>query len=324
MFQEMAFIKKLIFLVMALFFCLFTGLSYAAAPQAVSLSPSSGTIRANKALNLTTVYTDADGRGNLHYAMFLVNRSVDGKDCFYGYYLVKENKLYLRNDANTAWVGGFAPGSANIIQNSYVSLNCAKTRISGTGIKLAIRWNVTFKNTFIGLKNCYLYAKDKSGNRTDWAKKGTWRIGTNTAPKVGTIAPDSGSAQPDTRVYFTTTFSDVDGYNDLQYGALLVNTSVNGAKCFYAYYLPGTNKLYLRNDANTAWLGGFAPKSNKAIRNSYAKLDCSKTTVSYSGTTLTIRWCVVFRSTFTGSKNCYLYAKDTAGARTAWEKKGTW
>lgn len=143
-------------------------------------------------------------------------------------------------------------------------------------------------------------------------------------PQLGTISPSSGSSLSDQLVYFTTVYSDPDGWNDIQYVHLLINTAVNGTNCFYGYYNQNNNKLYLRNNANNSWLGGFIPGSNNAVENSYAKLDCSKTTVSGKDKTLTVKWAVMFKPTFRGVKNTYLYAKDDMNIIANWVKKGTW
>ena len=37
------------------------------------------------------------------------------------WYSASVNRLYLRNNANTAWLGGFAPGSANTISPATTS-----------------------------------------------------------------------------------------------------------------------------------------------------------------------------------------------------------
>ncbi|MEW6100836.1 MAG: hypothetical protein AB1481_00885, partial [Candidatus Omnitrophota bacterium] len=60
-----------------------------------------------------------------------------------------------------------------------------------------------------------------------------------------------------------------------------------------------------------------------SIENSYAKLDCSQTTASGSGNTLTVRWAITFKSTFTGTKNTYLGVRDDSGLLSQ-AKKGTW
>jgi len=147
----------------------------------------------------------------------------------------------------------------------------------------------------------------------------------NYPPTVGTITPSSGSSNINDAVSFTTTYSDRNGWKDIKYAYLLINTSTAGSKCFYVYYDRQSNKLYLRNDKNTAWLGGFAPGSSNMIENSYAKLNCSKTSASGSGTTLTITWNVAFKSTFVGAKNMYLKVVDKAdGSSGNLTKKGAW
>ncbi|MGD0335831.1 MAG: Ig-like domain-containing protein [Candidatus Omnitrophota bacterium] len=146
---------------------------------------------------------------------------------------------------------------------------------------------------------------------------------TNQPPKVVTISPVSGTFTAQTNQIFATAYSDANGCKDIQYVYFLINTSANPSKCFVGYYNQITNKLYLRNDSNTAWLGGFTPRSSNTIENSYAKLDCSRTTVSKVGTILIIRWSITFTNSFAGVKNAYLYVRDTRGAYNGWVKKGT-
>src|SRR3989338_6811380 len=146
----------------------------------------------------------------------------------------------------------------------------------------------------------------------------------NSPPSVGEITPSSGSSKPDEAVSFTTTYSDPDGWQNIQHTRLLINSYLNNAKCFNGYYNQNSNKLLLRNDANTGWSGGYTPGSSQTIENSYVKLDCSQTTVSGSGTTLTINWKITFKPTFTGIKKTYLYVRDDAGIYSGWKQKGTW
>ena len=146
----------------------------------------------------------------------------------------------------------------------------------------------------------------------------------NFSPATGTVSPNNSLSKPEITVNFTTTYSDANGYPDIQYASFLINTSTSPKKCFYGYYNQNTKKLYIRDDTNTTWIGGFAPGSGNIIENSFAKLVCSKTTVSGSNTSLTITWSVVFKPTFIGSKNIYLKVADNSNASTAWVKKGTW
>ncbi len=163
--------------ILTLFFCLFWGSVFAAAPAVGSISPSSGSSLPNSQVIFTTTYADPDGWQNIQYVHLLINTAIDGRKSFYGYYNQNTNKLYLRNDANTEpWLGGFAPGSSNIIENSYVKLDCSKSTASGSGNNLTVTWNITFKSTFTGAKKLYLYVKDDYNLNSDWVQKGTWTI----------------------------------------------------------------------------------------------------------------------------------------------------
>lgn len=299
-----------------------------ALPGVGSISPASGSSGADQPVAFITTYSDADGWGDIRYGYLLVNTAVNGKNCFYGYYNQNTNKLYLRNDDNTAWIpsGGYTPGSSNVIENSYAKLDYSQTTVSGSGNKLTVKWSVIFKSSFVGVqvKNTRLKVVDDAGAYNGWTQKGTWLVGANSTPSVGTITPSSGSSPANTAVNFTTTYSDPNGWRDIQQTRLLINTKVNGTNCFYGYYNQNQNKLYLRNNANTTWLGGFAPGSSNVIQNSYVKLNCAQTTVSGSGNTLTVRWNITFKPAFKGQKNTYLYIKDDSNAYDGWKKKGTW
>ncbi|MDP3790723.1 MAG: glucoamylase family protein [Candidatus Omnitrophota bacterium] len=314
----------LIAFVLAAFSAFYAGEAFAAnlRPSIGTITPSSGTSPHGIAVNFTATYSDPDGWQNMREVRLLINASVNGADCFYAYYDVATNKLYLKNNANTAWLGGYDPQSSNTIENSYAKLNCASTTVSGSGNALTVNWSVTFKPAFKGVKNSYLYVKDIAGAYNGWVKKGTWTIA-NKAPSVGAVTPSSGTSYSDQAINFTATYSDPDGWQNIQLVRFLINTSTSGTRCLYVYYDLASNKLYIRNDGNTAWLGGYAPQSSNIIESSYVKLNCASTTVSGSDNILTINWSVTFKPTFKGVKNVYLYVKDIAGAYNGWVKKGT-
>lgn len=127
---------------MTFFFCLITSIAFAASPSVGTITPSSGSSNPNQVVTFITTYTDRDGWRNIHYVHLLINTAVNGANCFYGYYNQNTNKLYLRNDANTAWLGGFAPGSKRVIENSYAKLDCSKTAVFGLGRTLIVKWNI--------------------------------------------------------------------------------------------------------------------------------------------------------------------------------------
>ncbi|GEM_PF-4311074 len=304
-------------------------LAYAAnlPPKVVSIVPSNSSSKANAAVNFVTTFSDPNGYQNIRYVYFLMNISLNGKNCFYGYYNRATNRLYLYNDTGTALLGGYAPGSATVIENTYARINCAQTTVTGSGTTLTIKWNVIFKTPFVGTANkyIYLYVRDASGAYNGWVQKGYWKVlPPNSPPLVGMIIPSSGSSQADAPVNFITSYSDPNGASDIRYVYLLINNTLRASSGLYALYFQGSNIIYLMNDAGTAWIGPYSPGSSNIMENSYVKIDCSKTTVSRSGNTLTINWSVVFKSSFAGLKNAYLYAQDNDSASSGWSQKGTW
>jgi subtilisin family serine protease len=305
-----------------LFFCLISSFAFAAAPKVGTITPSSGTSAPDQEVTFIATYTDPDGWQNLSYAMLIVNTSATGKKGLYGYYNQNVNKLYLRNDANTAWLGGYAPGSNYTIENSYVKLNCLSTTVSGAATTLTVKWAITFKPAFSGKTyNTYLYALDDSGSYTGWIKKGSWIV--NTPPQATSLTPSSGTFNVNTPYTFTTVVSDPDGYLNIYNCHFMINTqTANGLRCFYGYYARAANKLYLMTDTGT-WGTGFAPGSANTIQNSYATLNCQNSSVTYSGNNLTVNWNLTFKTPFTGSKNSYLYVLDNTYAPSGWKQLGT-
>ncbi|MFH1593781.1 MAG: hypothetical protein ABID09_03675, partial [Candidatus Omnitrophota bacterium] len=107
--------------------------------------------------------------------------------------------------------------------------------------------------------------------------------------QVGTITPSSGTSYVNQSITFTTTYTDLDGYQDLKSAIFLVNTKGVAKTGVCAYYNVKKNRLYLLKQGS-GYIGGYKPGSANTITNDYATLDCSKTTVTGSGNTLTIKW----------------------------------
>ncbi len=144
------------------------------------------------------------------------------------------------------------------------------------------------------------------------------------APALGTVSPSSGTGTVGVTQVFTAAYSDADGWQNLYAVNLVINTAAAGSYGYSAYYDQNANKLYMRDDTGTIWQGGYAPGSSYIIENTYARLDCSKTTISGSGNTLTVNWAVSFKSSFTGTKNIYLAATDDTNITTGVIQKGAW
>ncbi|MFH1593782.1 MAG: hypothetical protein ABID09_03680 [Candidatus Omnitrophota bacterium] len=292
-------------------------------PQTGTVTPNSGSSNPGQKVTFTTTYTDGDGWDKLCYATLLINRKASSLGATYVYYKQNDNLLYLYNRATRSWIGGYKPGSANTIENEYAILHCADSTVTGFGTTLTVKWSLTFKEAFSGrTHNMYLRAMDDGYLKTSVDLKGTWSM--NTPPQIGTLSPNSGTSNVGEDITFTTTYTDQDGWEKLYYGLILINETPSATSAVYGYYQQENNILYLYQ-AGTGWIGGYEPGSANTIENQYGILDCSKTTVSGSGNTLTVNWNLSFKEEFNSSlKNVYLKAMDDAYVKTPLVKKGTW
>lgn len=150
----------------------------------------------------------------------------------------------------------------------------------------------------------------------------TFHAWVDIAPAAISFSPSnqSGLSQP-----FTWTVSSPSGTGNLSHVfALFHTTSSTTANACYIHYDPGSNLLYLANNASDNWLGGFAPGSGGSASNSQCSISGSGASVSTAGTQLTVQVPVTFQSSFSGTKNEYLYALDGSGVTTGWQQMGTW
>ena len=275
-------------------------------------------------------YRQSVGEALRNWFLYLKSNVAPDSTSYYGHTILGDPTLTL--DPPIASIVSINPSPAN--KGQTVTFN-GSGKIS-TGSITAYSWrsskdgylsgNSSFSTSSLSVGDhtmCFK-VKDNRGRWSSEAKSTLTITDTSVTLSVGTITPASGSSTVGTAVTFTTTYIDPKGYSDIKWADFLVNTSASEASCFFAYYERSSNKLYLRNDANTSFLGGYAPGSTNVMENSYAKIDCAKTTVSGSANTLTINWNIAFKSGSLGAKNMYLRVFDSAGANTGLLQKGTW
>jgi ABC-type transport system substrate-binding protein len=144
-------------------------------------------------------------------------------------------------------------------------------------------------------------------------------------PSIGTVTPSSGSGPPGVITYFTTTWQDADGWDDLKQCYFHIADSPSLINNVTLLYNVVKDRLWLRSDDGTVWTGGCSPGSAAAfLENSQARVYCEQTAAQGSGDTLSVTWAIEFKPSFSGTKKLGLKCKDThkARAKAAW--KGTW
>jgi uncharacterized repeat protein (TIGR01451 family) len=136
------------------------------------------------------------------------------------------------------------------------------------------------------------------------------------------VSPTSGSGST---ASLTATYSDTAGYTDLAWTLLLVNSSLNGSGACYVAYQQGSNSFYLANDTGTGWMSTSIPAgSSGSVQNSQCTLNGTGSSVSGSGTGLSMTVSVTFLSGFTGAKTVYLYGLSAGGQNSGWQSRGAW
>jgi hypothetical protein len=205
-------------------------------PLTQSISPTALKSAPNEWRTVKATYSDMDRATDLRSVMLLANGQVSTK-ALYASYSQATNLVYLRNAANTGWLGGVKPGTATILDNGYARLDVAKTIVARSGSTMTVSWAVSESPLSSGnLHNVYLQAQDSRGVITPWVKQGTWLV--NRPPVAGAVAEAGKVAVTSVPVAVRSAYSDPDGVADLESVQLLLNTTLTGA-----------NSVWLRYDA---------------------------------------------------------------------------
>lgn len=214
--------------------------------------------------------------------------------------------------------------------------------VGNTGITLTDAANANFAGNFVqanngtgnvikfsGLTDATFTLTSIAGATADGAKgapiNGIQIVAKgNSGPQVVSVAPNSGASTVGQERIFTAIYRDSNGANDLAHARLTINVNRENNACISGFYNLADNKLYLFNNLGTTLLGGFRPGSNNTIESGKGILNCANTTVTKTGDTLTIRWAITPKSTFTGQKNLWAYTRDLSGANSGWVDAGDW
>ena len=275
---------------------------------------------------IPVTFHDDDGAGDLNTAWLLINREQTSRLGLSAMYDVRANKLWLRDDNDAAWIGGFAPQSQNVISNALGSLNCAGTTVTRSGNDLTVSYSMTAGTALDGHNGVWAYCNDRGGlsSGQPFTGIGFWDV-TGQAPLV--VAPSPPLALNTVNGQergVVVTLRDPDGAASQINAQVVINDRLAGGDAVYVYYLALNNQLFLRSDNDSGWLGGFAPGSANTISNAQGSLDCSRTTVTRSGTDLILDLKITPRTGLVGINTIYAYAQDRAGNTSPYTAIGTW
>jgi hypothetical protein len=289
-------------------------------PSAVSVSPVSGA-GFIQTFNFTFADTlDVSNMTGLLMA-FSSSSSTFVNSCAI-YYDVAATVVGLLWDNGQNWTTRLLSSSAPL-QNSQCTIGAVT--VTRSGLSESLSANITFKNSFVGAHNIYMYASDYSfGTSTGWVQKGIYTVtpggGGPPQPSAVSVSPVSGVGSIQT---FNFTFADTLDVSNMTGLVMLFSSSsstfVNS--CSISYDVAATTVGLLWDNAhnsNTRLITSSAPLQN-------SQCTIGAVTVTRSGLSQSLSANITFNNSFVGAHNIYMYASDYSfGTNTGWVQKGTY
>jgi hypothetical protein len=269
-----------------------------------------------------------NGAGALVYSTLFGGSSVDfgnavavdsgGRAYLAGYTASTDLPMQLAGQSTIgggydAFVAEIGPSGNTLLWSTYLGGNGSDTAtavaLDAAGNVFVAGWTLS---TNFPLVNPYM-----SVNTDNYAAFVT-KYAMATPPVNVSVTPSSGSGASQT---FTFQFSNTSGASNMTSAALLISASNSATSACDIVYTPAQNTIQLLTDAGSA--GSAITPGSGSLSNSQCSINGAGSTVSVSGTTLTVTVAVSFLSAFNGSKNLYLQSANSNG-NTPWEAKGTW
>jgi hypothetical protein len=293
-------------------------------PMDVSLTPASGMFAVGTKYTFACKYSDPDGYSDVGNCYLLINTTLNQANALFVRYDANANLLWLKSDDNTTWLGGYPPGSANIIENNQGKVYCADTTVPASGMTRTVNWMIEFKPG-LSPKICkaWTLVYDDSYLRDGWDYVGD-DIRVSRKPVNISLSPTNGTLATGVQHKFTSVYADADGRINLANCYLLMNTSLNQANAVFVRYDSKTNLLWLKSDDNTTWLGGHPPGSANVIENTQGELYSEFTNITRVGTRIIVDWKLEFKAAMSG-KTCgaWMLVFDDLGFRDGYDRTGT-
>jgi len=161
---------------------------------------------------------------------------------------------------------------------------------------------------------------------TGWQQRATWTVAMplSGTPSTVSVTPNTGSGRS---ANFVLRYADTAGAADLlnarvRFVASSLNSAGDGVGTCSVKYNPASRSVSLLNDAGTTWVS--ATIGSGTLSNSQCTVNLASSSVTTSGTNLTLTLAITFTQSFNGGKRTYMGATNLAGTTTGWVQRGTW
>ena len=330
-------------------------------PSVDSVTPSSGS---GLTQTFVLRYSDPAGASNLDgvWAYFTRTYSTgSGQSCLVRYDRASDSIL-LQNDAATGWTAGRL-GAAGTLGNTQCVVELAGSSVSWSGTTLTMSLKMQFSTQYGGPLTIYMFASNRSREITGWKPRGSWVVvdsttsssstssgstssGSTTStpttststtststttgstssstsgPSVDSVTPSSGSGLAQT---FVLRYSDPAGTPNLDgvwaYFTRTYSTG-SGQSCLVRYDR-ASDSILLQNDAASGWTAARLGAAG-TLGNTQCAVELGGSSVSLSGTTLTMSLRMQFSTQYGGPLTVYMFASNRSREITGWKPRGSW
>jgi hypothetical protein len=277
-------------------------------PRAVSLTPVNISTAPGTPQSFTAVYSDPDGYMNISTATLSLSGSAHNERLDYN---LGTNKFTM------VGVGGdCSPGQAATLSDGNLTLNCSSSSVSGSGTTLTLTFNLTPQPPLSGAAYLLIITAVDQSAASNSKTTGTWTV--NRTPSAVSCTPTNSTTPVGTTQTFVCVYSDLDGYQNIAAANLYLSGN-GGVHNEYPHYLVAPNLFTMLGSNDIC-----SPGQAKTLTSGYLTLDCATSSISGSGTTLTVNFRVTPQAPSSGIQfNNFSTVSDQAGGANA-IFAGTW
>lgn len=267
----------------------------------------------------TFMFSGTQSAANLASAEMLFAVSPEGMNSCFILYDPNHDTITLKSD-DLAESQTKPAGSSSTLENSQCAIDAASVMM--TPLSTTISVGITFKSTFAGRKNIYMYAAEGDASTSPaWQQSGTYTVADPPppVPTAESVSPNAGNRVSQT---FAFVFSDSQSATNLVAAAILFASSLDVQNACYIVYNRSLGTIQLQRDSA---IGADSKPVNSpiALQNSQCAIGTASVTTTEQSTIIGLD--IIFKSGFTGVKNVYMYGADGDGSiNTGWVQKGTW
>ena len=276
--------------------------------SANSLTPFNISTAPSVAKTFTAVYSDPNGWPNFSDVGLFLSGSMHNE---WVHYNPQTNKFTLMGVGSDC-----SPGQATILSNTQLTLNCGLSSASGSGPNLTVTYNLTPQPSLSGASYLLIINAVDQSSASNSKTAGFWTV--NLPPSADRVSPMSSMGESGMGQMFTAVYSDPDGWQTIMAASVYFSGN-GGVHNEWLHYLAAPNWFTMMGTNDIC-----SPGQMKTLSNGYLTLDCSSSSVSGSGTELTVNFQVTPHMSSSGLMyDMFIFGSDDSCAGNG-SYAGTW